>query len=174
MILFLVVGGPEDVSLLERCPHFRGWYVQALMELGPEGVTLLERCPHFRGWLQCSLDLKLVVLIFIYTATYTHPCLCKVYILIHIVVVNRQLALRTWPKTTSPTHTFINHKCIHTYTYTYMHTYIIQRNCMYIYMYVLSKCIKLLQARCTMYLVLCTVWWVMYHVLPVLRVYYLY
>ena len=21
--------GPEDVSLLERCPHFRGWYVQA-------------------------------------------------------------------------------------------------------------------------------------------------
>ena len=28
--------GPEDVSLLERCPHFRGWYmyVQASMELG--------------------------------------------------------------------------------------------------------------------------------------------
>ena len=49
--------GPEDVSLLERCPHFRGWYVQAsmyrlvsLMELGPEDVSLLERCPHFRGW----------------------------------------------------------------------------------------------------------------------------
>ena len=21
--------GPEDVSLLERCPHFRGWYVQS-------------------------------------------------------------------------------------------------------------------------------------------------
>ena len=21
--------GLEDVSLLERCPHFRGWYVQA-------------------------------------------------------------------------------------------------------------------------------------------------
>ena len=20
--------GPEDVSLLERCPHFRGWYLQ--------------------------------------------------------------------------------------------------------------------------------------------------
>ena len=34
--------GPEDVSLLERCPHFRGCYVQASMELGPE---LLERCP---------------------------------------------------------------------------------------------------------------------------------
>ena len=25
--------GPEDVSLLERCPHFRGCYVQASMEL---------------------------------------------------------------------------------------------------------------------------------------------
>ena len=38
------------VSLLERCPHFRGWYVQASLELGPEDVSLLERCPHFRGW----------------------------------------------------------------------------------------------------------------------------
>ena len=41
--------GPEDVSPLERCPHFRGCYVQASMELGPEDVSLLERCPHFRG-----------------------------------------------------------------------------------------------------------------------------
>ena len=24
--------GPEDVSLLVRCPHFRGFYVQASME----------------------------------------------------------------------------------------------------------------------------------------------
>ena len=31
--------GPEDVSLLEKCPHFRGWYVQASMELGPEDVV---------------------------------------------------------------------------------------------------------------------------------------
>ena len=31
--------GPEDVSLLERCPHFRGWYVQGSMELGPEDVS---------------------------------------------------------------------------------------------------------------------------------------
>ena len=30
-------------------PHFRGWYVQASMELAPEDVSLLERCPHFRG-----------------------------------------------------------------------------------------------------------------------------
>ena len=34
--------GPEDVSLLERYPHFRGWYVQGSMELGPEDVSLLE------------------------------------------------------------------------------------------------------------------------------------
>ena len=26
--------GPEDVSLLERCPHFRGCCVQSSMELG--------------------------------------------------------------------------------------------------------------------------------------------
>ena len=39
----------SDVCLLERCPHFGGWYVQASMELGPEDVSLLERCPHFRG-----------------------------------------------------------------------------------------------------------------------------
>ena len=51
--------GPEDVSLLERCPHFRGWYVQALMELGPEDVSLLYRSEEgkFRGHI-CS---------------YTHP-----------------------------------------------------------------------------------------------------
>ena len=48
--------GPEDVSLLERCPHFRGCYVQASMELGPEDVSLLERCPHFRGcYVQASV-----------------------------------------------------------------------------------------------------------------------
>ena len=48
---------PEDVSLLERCPHFRGWYVQTSMELGPEDVSLLERCPHFRGWyVQASME----------------------------------------------------------------------------------------------------------------------
>ena len=29
---------------------FRGWYVQASMELGPEDVSLLKRCPHLRGW----------------------------------------------------------------------------------------------------------------------------
>ena len=45
--------GYEDVSLLERCPHFRGCYVQASVELGPEGVSLLERCPHFRGCCRC-------------------------------------------------------------------------------------------------------------------------
>ena len=47
------------MSLLERCPHFRGWYVQASLELEPEDVSLLERCPHFRGWyVQASLELE--------------------------------------------------------------------------------------------------------------------
>ena len=50
--------GPEDVSLLERYPCFRGCYVQASMELGPEDVSLLERCPHFRGcYVQASMEL---------------------------------------------------------------------------------------------------------------------
>ena len=47
--------GPEDVSLLERCPHFRGCNVQVSMELGPEDVSLLERCPHF--YVQASMEL---------------------------------------------------------------------------------------------------------------------
>ena len=29
---------PEDVSLLKKCPHFRGCYIQSSMELGPEDV----------------------------------------------------------------------------------------------------------------------------------------
>ena len=51
--------GPEDMSLLERCPHFRGWYVPASMELGPEDVSLLERCPHSRGcYVQASMKFE--------------------------------------------------------------------------------------------------------------------
>ena len=46
--------GPEDVSLLERCPHFRGWYVQVSVELGPEDVSILERCPHCKGCYTCT------------------------------------------------------------------------------------------------------------------------
>jgi hypothetical protein len=79
------VGGPEDVSLLERCPHFRGCYVQASMasmELGPaeksnrslvsvhlevvqrhKDVSLLERSPQSSEGvmyrLQWSWDLKM-------------------------------------------------------------------------------------------------------------------
>ena len=30
------------MSLLERCPHFRGWYVQASVELGPKHVSYLR------------------------------------------------------------------------------------------------------------------------------------
>ena len=47
------------VSLLERCPHFRGCYVQASAELGPEDVSLLERYPHFMYRPRWSWDLKL-------------------------------------------------------------------------------------------------------------------
>ena len=43
------------MSLLERCPHFRGCYVHASIELGPEDVSLLER---FRGcYVQASMEL---------------------------------------------------------------------------------------------------------------------
>ena len=37
-------------------------YIQSSMELGPEDVSLLERCPHFRGCyvqIQWSWDLKM-------------------------------------------------------------------------------------------------------------------
>ena len=46
------------ISLLERCPHFRGCYVQASMELGPEDnyipireVSSFQRvlCTGFNG-----------------------------------------------------------------------------------------------------------------------------
>ena len=37
--------GPEDVSLLERCPHFRGWYVsKVLTRKGSYGLTY--NIPH--------------------------------------------------------------------------------------------------------------------------------
>ena len=32
--------GPEDVSLLERCPHFRGCYVKCVYGDGPEDCVL--------------------------------------------------------------------------------------------------------------------------------------
>ena len=49
---------PEDVSLLEKCPHFRGCYVYTSIELEPEDVSLLERCPRFRGcYVQPSMKL---------------------------------------------------------------------------------------------------------------------
>ena len=39
---------PEDVSLLDRCPLFRGCCIQASIKAksGHEDVSLLERCPH--------------------------------------------------------------------------------------------------------------------------------
>ena len=40
--------GPEDVSLLERCPHFIGCCVQAL---GPEDVFLFREVSSFQRML---------------------------------------------------------------------------------------------------------------------------
>ena len=57
--------GPEDVSLLERCPHFRGYYVQASIDLGPEDVSLLERCPHWASWsdlVACALCIHTIII----------------------------------------------------------------------------------------------------------------
>ena len=34
---------------IREVSYFRGCYVQFSTELGPEDVSLLERCPHFRG-----------------------------------------------------------------------------------------------------------------------------
>ena len=35
-------------------------YMQASMELGPEDMSLLERCPHFRGcYVQASMSTSL-------------------------------------------------------------------------------------------------------------------
>ena len=49
------------MSLLERCPHFRGCYVQASMELELKKVSLLDRCPHFRGcYVQASMEFRSV------------------------------------------------------------------------------------------------------------------
>ena len=48
------------MSLLERCPHFRGCYVQASMELEPEDVSrgvLISEGVMYR--LQWSWDLKM-------------------------------------------------------------------------------------------------------------------
>ena len=54
--------GPEDVSLLERCPHFRGCYVQASMELGPEDVSRFWGCIYSTGVVRA------------HTCMHTHTC----------------------------------------------------------------------------------------------------
>ena len=50
------------MSLLERCPHFRGCYVQASMELGPEDVSLLEicncTCIHVSPFFVCHIQVQ--------------------------------------------------------------------------------------------------------------------
>ena len=47
---------------IREVSYFRGWYVQASMELGLEDVSLLERCHISEGGmyrLQWSWDLKM-------------------------------------------------------------------------------------------------------------------
>lgn len=41
----VLISEPKDVSL-----HFRGWYALVSMEVGPQDVSLLDRCPHFSEW----------------------------------------------------------------------------------------------------------------------------
>ena len=59
----------KDVSLLERCPHFRGWYVQASMELGPEDVSLL--CPQLIQLPSLSHSLPLSFFPYLFRPTHT-------------------------------------------------------------------------------------------------------
>ena len=44
----------------ETLSYFRGYcvYIQPSVELGLEDVSLLERCPHFRGF-RCRINLCL-------------------------------------------------------------------------------------------------------------------
>ena len=69
------VGTWRCVPILERCPHFRGWYLQTSMELGPEDVSLLERCPHFRG----STYVQNFELVHTYICTYVPKQSLNVY-----------------------------------------------------------------------------------------------
>ena len=52
--------GQKKVSILVRCPYFRGLLncMQELL-LGKEKVSLLERCPHFRSVLRELPDYRL-------------------------------------------------------------------------------------------------------------------
>ena len=39
---------PEDLSLLDRCPHFKGCYAQTSMELEPEDASIRHVSPFRR------------------------------------------------------------------------------------------------------------------------------
>ena len=43
------LGGPGEVSCIERCPHFRNPSIVDTCLGGPGEVSCIERCPHFRG-----------------------------------------------------------------------------------------------------------------------------
>ena len=102
--------GPEDVSLLERCPHFRGWYVQASMELGPEDMSLLERCPYFKEWSYEILHScwSYEILHSCWSYEILHSCFsgtsnrCKQ--LLKVLVNNNQFLIYSWPRTGKKLH----------------------------------------------------------------------
>ena len=61
-----------SLLLMFVSPHSLGYssgYMQVSMELGPEDVYLLERCPHFRGWYMLE---RCHILHSIAIAKYTH------------------------------------------------------------------------------------------------------
>ena len=47
--------GPCGLSVIERCPYFRGVrfteveFVWSLVSFGPCGLSVMERCPYYRG-----------------------------------------------------------------------------------------------------------------------------
>ena len=49
--LIQTLNGTEEVSILVRCPYFRGIYIYNCMQ-GKEELSLLERCPHFKSVLR--------------------------------------------------------------------------------------------------------------------------
>ena len=67
--------------------HFRGWYVQTSMELEPEDVSLLERCPHFRGYM-CTYTSYLGD----HRHAFLHRAYCRLEVVSHKPLEGRSLS----------------------------------------------------------------------------------
>ena len=48
--------GQNQVSALQRCPHYRGRNVWFLAFLRPNELSLIEKCPYYRGVRKERLD----------------------------------------------------------------------------------------------------------------------